>query len=896
MLLIFGLSLDRSSILHDTEAEGGVWYVGPQRFIQLFEGYLGLGANVPNVDYLRVEQFRQLLQADLAQHPNVFYAASFQADPFATAGELLSRRDELMLAGWDFQPVGNLPARLQAMVRLRQLESTTLPPGFADRFDAVYRALLLRKHPIHAIQVQEPSVLITPAWHRMFDRLLQMGVSVTFGTPVAPQASAQTDLGRFQRIIQASGKAEKIPLQGDGSLILVHGKRDTDLAAFAASWLRKHPDQKPCLLLSGTARTLDDALVREGLPSLGLQTVSLARPALQVLKLAPVFLWEPLDPYKTLEFVSLALKPLDEELASRIAQQMAQTPGVFSESWSQMLGQYFAELEAEGKPVQPIREPYRFWFERRRFDSNSTAPKAEALAIFSRVSDWAKQLLRSGEGGISLNILSAQAGRIVELLEALPETTLTRLQLERIVRTIFEPAPLQLRPQEAGSLQTLQAPGATIRPVDALLWWNFSQSEPDYFFSRWSKSERDWLEAIGITLESPALQNQLLVWQRKLPVLQSRHRLILVEPELVEGKQMQAHPLLGALEAGFSNLDAIRFDIDTETGSILSELQPTPVYELLPLQKPGAPPVFIQVPARAKMEVRETESFSSLETLLYYPYQWVFRYKLQLRKSAILGIVDERALAGNLAHRFFELLLREKELLNWSSSAIEGFIDAQAPELLRQEGAVLLLYGREPERVKLIRNIKRAALSLVDVLQRNGWKVKATEESLEGAFEDRALKARADLILERPGELAVVDLKWGGATYRQGLIKNEEDLQLVLYTYLLKQPGAAVHSAYFILEQGKMIARNQLGFRDVQPIQPGVDHEEVHQRILNRVRKTLTWRIEQLSGGRIEVRSSRNFKALEAQYREEAVDMFGLLEMRNEDARFDEYKTLVNLL
>jgi hypothetical protein len=889
--IVFGLGFDYASSHSNMPPEAGVWRLGPQGFVRFFEESMGLGTPADDTAYLRIEQFRQFLQLDLEEQGGAFYQASFLADPFAVAEELLSRRDELLLAGWDFLQDDHTPERLAVLTRLKARE-TGLAPGFADRFDRVYQALGRRHLPVSAVEVQLPADLLPPVWQRLMRKLQGLGVAVTYGENPAPCAPADSDLGRFQRLL--CGTPPTTPLIGDGSLIWIRGKRDTDLAAFIAAWLRKHPEKQPTLLLAGPARSLDNALVLEGLPSLGLQSISLARPALQALKLVPVFLWEPLDPYKVMEFLSLSLKPLDEELALRIARQMAQTPGVFSESWQQMLGQCFATLEAEGGDVQAARAAYRFWFERKRYDSQGSVPKPEAIAIFKYLSEWAYSLLRNGEGAASLGILGAQAARIVELLEALPEHALTRLQLERIVRTIYEPAPIQLRPREAGSLPIASPPAALYESTDELLWWHFAQTEPDYFFSRWSKKERLWLQNHGVETDTPDFQNRLLVWQRKLPVFQTQKRLLLVQPTLVEGKEAQPHPLLADLEAGFGKPDAIHYDMDAGTGLAAPFLHPLPDFQHLPIHVLGKPNAFIKAPPHAKLDLREAESFSSLQTLLYYPYQWVFRHKLQLRQSDILSILDEGPLYGNLAHRYFELLLQHPELSNWSASDIEAFIDQLTPDLLRKEGATLLLYGREPEQVRLVRKVKRAAVRLIDLIQRNGWSVSATEKNLEGQFSNRTLKARADLLLERPGELAVLDLKWSGAHYREALIRNEEDLQLALYTFLLQDAQLTVHSAYYILERERLIARNQAAFREVQAVSPGADQREVCQRILARIEATLQWRTRQLAGGFIEVRSKQTYRELERSYCDQ--DMMPLLEMPTENAPFDEYKTLVNLL
>ncbi|MBK9489891.1 MAG: hypothetical protein IPO07_14785 [Haliscomenobacter sp.] len=364
------------------------------------------------------------------------------------------------------------------------------------------------------------------------------GQGVEIIPPPLQDRMPDTDLGRFQAFL--AGKVGPQPLDHDGTLILLRGKRDTDLGSYLAALLRRNPSFHPCFLIPDKSRTLDEAFIQEGLPSLGIQPASLARPTLQALKLIPNFLWTPVDPYKIMEFVSLPLKPLETELANRIAQQMAQTPGILGESWQVMLGQYFSELEERALKdsnldVREIRQQYRFWFERRRFDVAGSVPKNEVEDIFQYLFIWAKKTLEQKSNNPSLLMLAEQAKQIVDLLQTLPEKELSRLELERIVRTVYEPAPMQLNLREIGSFPYVHQPNALCAPVRELVWWNFTQNEPDYFFSRWYDHERAWLQQLNIPLNSPADQNALLGFQRRHPVWMTQHRLILVIPEVAEG-------------------------------------------------------------------------------------------------------------------------------------------------------------------------------------------------------------------------------------------------------------------------------------------------------------------------------------------------------------------------
>ncbi len=904
MKIIFGLSLDRPVCPLPEWVGDGVHIIGPRKLLLLMEGYLGLQHTVRDMEYLRVEEYRQALRAYVeATDGEVFFRHSFFADPFAVATELLSRRDELLLAGWDFQASESMPDRLVCIAAIeRGIREGRFPlsPGFAERFDAVLQILPYRRCPIDQIELLEPRHLFPVHWRRLLAILEARGIGIAENTALAngidrhPSSDEDSDLKRFQRLLVFGRLGENSRLRGDGSLILLKGRRDTDLAAYFAAWSKRHPDWAPVLLLPDLSGTLDYALVQEGLPSLGLQSASLARPALQALKLLPVFLWQPLDLYRLLEFVSLPIKPLEEELAARIARKLADLPGVMGESWRAMIGEYFRDLESgeyiSQEPLAVIRKQYQFWFERRRYDSAGVAPKEDALEMYRYLAEWAGEKYMKGEGGISLLPLRVQAQRIVELLEALPEPSLSLLELERIVRTIYEAAPLQMREQEKGSFPYAQEAGAIPGSVDSLVWWNFCQGDPAFIFSRWSTKERAYLIEKGACPDGPQRENALLLWQKRRPVLLAQQRLILVLPAFSEGGEMVPHSLLGDLEAGFDSLEPITLDIESPAPQ--RGFPKLPGYVEVPYRQLGQPAPFIRLRQNTLLP-REEETFSSLETLLYYPHRWVFRYALRLRKSAILSIVEDNTLYGNLAHRLFEGLLNQPGMMQWEKADVFGYIARESPGLFAREGSVLLLYGREPARVQFVKKVQYAAWSLVSLIKNNNWEPEGAEMPLSGNFAGLRIHGRADIVLRRGMEKVVLDVKWGGHGYRESLLRNREDLQLALYTELLSGQGPMPYSAYFIVENGRMIARNQLAFQDITPVDPGADHVAIQQEILQRMQATYAWRLEQLQQGQVEVRCAQTEAALNEHYQESLLE---ILEMRKDNGRFEEYQTLINLV
>ena len=906
MHIVFGLALDEEPWPQEPAPMQGVYHAGPAGLLQHLEAWLGCGGVQPMDEYLRIEQYRQLLNAFAATNPEVFYAASLVADPFATSASLLELRDELLLAGWDFSEAVGLPPRLRVLAQLEHelRNNKPLSPGMADRVEQILGLLPHRQHPISEISVLEPEHLL-PVWcKRIWNALAATGVSIHWRPGFNP-IDAQTDLGYFQQVLlQNYGQIarepqvlrSKHPISGDGSLLLVRARRDTDLAGWIASLLRKNQAFKPLLLIPDRGRLLEYALREEGLPGLGLRSASEARPAMQVLKLAPVFLWNPVDPVRVMEFVSLTIKPLDDGLGIAISEQLAQRPGLQGESWGMAVRQYFEEV-AEGRTVpsppvsvEELRRQYRFWFERRRYDASSNAPKSEAVELYSEIQRWAGEHTDQNPG---LLTLKEQAERIVVLLKALPETRLSALELERIVRTVMEPAGVQLSPRDLGHLPYVSRPGAIIDTTQDLVWWNFTQREPDHFFSRWYKPEREWLAVNGVFLEDPTLKNERLLWQRRHPVLAARRRLILVLPDTCDGEEVAPHPLMGDLLAAFSGLDQITLQLNTaHQEGIWHRLFDLPQIETLQSKPLPAPKPFLYLPSGRVLEARERETFSSIESLLYYPYQWVFRYKIKLAKSPILSLSSEDALYGNLAHRIFEQIFAQ-DATGWSREQLDEWFQLNSTTLLAKEGASLLLYGREPERIAFLNRVKQAAWYLIHLLRDNGWKVSGVEVKLEGQFEGFSLYGRADMMLSRGDECAILDLKWSGLTFRSSQIRNEADIQLALYALLAGSEDQPTHTAFYIMEQKQVLARNNGVFREVKPLLPESDHREIHRRMLRRVQNTYRWRIEQLRKGMIEVRCTHTNEELEDYY---GPVMLELLEPMREDARFDDYRVLAGLV
>lgn len=912
MKLYFGLEFDELIQPEIKAPAKGVVRCGRKTLLKTLEAHLGLAGSHDGYEYLRVEQYRQLLLQYQELHPDVFFAKSLEADQFATASELLRRRDELLMAGWDFNPSGHLPPRLQVfaeletMARNAPLSGFTLSTGFADRFAMVMERLDDRIHPFREIWLNEPFELLPVHYQRLLKKLSHTCQRPPIGQLWNPgeETGRKTDLQVFKSLLFAEGKQEKAEARADGSLVVIKSKRATEAAMFVARLLKMNPGFRPTLLIPEKNRLLETALVQEGLPSLGMLSKSLARPTLQLLKLATAFLWEPVDPFKMLEFVTMPLNPLHDQLANALAQELSRKPGINSESWHRAVGQFFSAFENEQPEMaKKARSVYRFWFERQRYDQSKMAPKDDAIEIYRELHRWALSAFEEeGDRYPTLQLLSHQSKRIVELLEALPEQWLTPLDLERIVRTMSEPAPVMFLPRQAGHVPYVNHAGAIAGKLENVLWWNFIETETPHFFSRWYTDEKQWLKTAGVVTDEPSKENDLRLWQQMRPVIGAEKQLILVIPESINGSEAQAHALFADLQAGFKNIGKLIVDLDNwQNVDLLSNSFSVPEKVAFDAEPLPPPRPFLRF-ANSGDILREQESFTSLEALFYRPYIWFFRYKLGWRPSPIQSVIPEYTLKGNIAHRIFERLLKE-DIYGLTKEETDQWVEEEYRRLLNREGATMLMYGKEPDRVAFGNQLKAAAWSLINAIKADGWKVLETEMELEGRFPPKeaeqavALRGIADLVLEKAEERAIVDIKLSGSGRRIEMLKNDDDLQLVLYAHLLSQnSGYWPQTAYFIVDKGQLIARTKDAFGQANAVKPDSEHADTYQAIMEKMEKTWLWRLNQLRQGLIEIRCTDTAPLIEEHYSQEGVNMMELLEPGEADAKFDDYRALIGLV
>lgn len=740
-------------------ATAGESFVGPLGALGQFEAQLGLTGRPPGAG-VRVGEALRGLSATTG-----FWSASLEADSLATARELLRWADRLKLEGWQ----GGGGPRLEALwAALRDVS-----PGPADRLARV-RARRAELPPL-ALEVQWLSDRLPRAWREALDG----AATWTLPGPVIPESNL-----RSARTVGFE------PATNDASLQLIrpHGPLvAADAIASALASERAVPT-----LIIGADPVLDAALRRYGLPTTGASQTPHDNVLGEVLPLVIELGLLPADPNRAMELLSIAEGPVPGKVARRLRRALEQWPAVNSPAWTAQLDAVLKEIEDSAS----LRERLSGLFEG-TVSRTAAYPTRELSQRAVWLQRWLHARLEYATTEEAQTRLRAAVSQVAMFSNLVDRAAVAELSMTQ-VRSFLEEAHGGMAtsaafPAQAG-VRAIDSAGGVVAPIERIVWWNYTRSSsPAVRVPLLTGEELRALAAAGVELPSASELARRRAAQDRRPFLMATGALWLVAPRHeLNGDAATPHPSWDELSARVREARLVSRMV-RET-PLLS--RPVVKTRREPLALPEATPDWNANTALAR---RPKESPSSVEALLGCSLHWVLHYAAGLRGPATATLALDEQLLGTLAH--FVLLERTLRIEHASGDAAA----THALETLRAEGprlaAPLFLPGADAELGKVEQVLRLAAQGLHQLLAA-GWKVVSTEEELSGAAFGTTFTGIPDLVLERDGRRAVVDLKWSGAAYRRRSLEDGTAFQLSGYSFL--QGGAAV--AYFILTTQELLS------------------------------------------------------------------------------------------
>ena len=835
------------------EARAGWECVGPLGFAKRLGRLCGLRGE-PAAQAERISAFAARL-ARLDDGSRSF-SRSRAKDPWGVASFLLGVRDLLRAAGWDGGALGG-SHRLLDVAAAERLEAPGLSPvapGLADVYAQLLTAVEAAPLPEPiAIRVVAGDASLDPIVRRVLVALALRGATVDESESDEASASETTDLGRLQRALLASSGGEPAPaLSNDGTVLVLEADSPFEAAELLAAHARTRPLERWTCVTGRDLVPLEAALARHGLPALGSGERSRWRPALQVLPLRLALAFAPRDPFRAAELLMLPVAPIPWDARRRLLDALVEQPGVGSPAWLAAIEEAVAKEASHGgdRPDRAARSPFDYgrcaayaqgerirerietWFGGTAHDPREGIPAADAIRICESVARWA-----DGRGRAQGDALLLGAARVAR--------TLARMLSEQAAGTRLSPVQLEQLHDlaagdgldgggttgEAGRSAIALDPGAVQPGAEDVVWWGFLDGDTGPAPDPWTASEREALTARGIHVPEPGARRGAEARAWRQPVLAASKRLALVRWRLEGTEPTVPHPLADEIAARFDRAlapctvtsEAVLAGKAAGVGASISDR--APAGEVVPRAILRVPPDLVST---------DRLSPSSLEKLFGCPVAWVLEYAAGLRRRGMARIPSGSRLLGTFAHAILEDLLHGPHKLDLASgtpdeaaaSAGRAFDDRVAAE-----AAPLVARGAEVERHRAREVVCEAARALFGLLKAGGWRVRATEEELAGRFEGAELKGSADLVVEKDGHPAILDLKLARPKYFREKLQNGEGLQIALYSELTrlgasrrapagdKPPpytrggnGALPPAGYFLIGQGELYTVDQGAF------------------------------------------------------------------------------------
>lgn len=784
--------------LGESDASAGEAWVGPGGLLGILETAVGL-AGPP---FSAAERAARLI-APLTSTEG-FWSRSAEVDPFGSARRLLSWRDALVMCGWTGG--GEAPRLAQISALMKQA-----PSGFPDRLVAVNAALARRNPGVRSLTLFAPPDDLARLWRATLRLLEGHGVRVEVSQP--PPAAARGDL--------AAARAAGFVPQGDGSLRLLRPVGVLAAAEEVAAWLASLGNLRGTVVIGGDP-ALDAALRRHGLPTTGAAPSFRDGALLQVLPLVLELAWSPLDPQRALELLSLPASPLPRGLRYRLINALNAWPAVDSDAWRAALEEGVAELEPERRDAIRARLEV-LWSA--AVAHGTPCPTGEIARRANMLREWLYGHAALAPPDVAdWRAAASQCDALLDLLDRAGQDAIPAAQLRRFVEEATRDSAVPSAwPAEAG-LRAVGQPGAVVDPADRVVWWSFDEaSVPGITRLPLSAAERTELATHGCELPDPGREAAAIARRWRRPLEQAAGSLLLVcaERDLV-GKERYPHPLWDELLARVSSSDARRkADAMLRTASLADAVAPARhvSYAVQPLPAPkhtwGIKPGSI---AR-----REKEAPSSAETLLGCSFRWALQYPGQLRGLDSLSLPgpDDARLLGSLFHHILEHLVQKGDLTpEQAEQEATALIDREGPRL----AAPLFLPGAEASRAAVRRTAGLAARELYRLMKDARVRVVASEKEYTGTALGTAFAGRPDIVLGDP--VRIVDMKWGGGSWRLKQLANGTATQLASYSFLLRDGAKAQFPpvAYFILSEQRVLTTGPQSFPGAESVTgPGPD-------------------------------------------------------------------------
>ena len=855
MRIDFASSFDFDDYPHNVSTTNrlsiGHMRLGQKGLLNFFENYLGLYSKEVHKT-VRIRAYEQAIALTLGENPNLYISKSYAIDSWGVANQLLKWRDELVLANYEFDVDNALDVskRLYTLCLVEQ-NANDVPAGRSDKWLKVLETILERKvPPINELHVYEQESHIHPFFKHLFETLERKSIKVIWEE--FTRISNSTDLGQFQKKLSDSS-LPKINAVNDGSLIVLKAFNDNVLAEYIGEMLVDGNQNQPILILPDRGELLETALINRGLPAIGYRTTESNGSIEQLLHLITVFLWNPLNPQKLLQYLSHPIAPIPKGLRVNLATTYSRKSSISSTEWNEKIDDYTNMWPEKSKSVKQNLDK---WFNRPTANISKGANQKDVISLYEDLAKWAGTSSSITDGSDAVKRAFIELGnQCKQLISIVKDFTnedepISELQLNKWIESVDSSYLIERNLNEIGAVPFITEPANLTLRSKSSIWWNFINTDnPVKYAADWTTDELKLLKDKFIHSKE-SIVNQWF-WQQSLAVHMTESKLILCIPDKVKGEVQEAHPLYYDLLQTFSNPDLIdkRIELDKFTGNG----NRTDTIKEYPKKSLPIGSTHWEINPVKEIEKREYESYSSLVKLFYYPHDYFLNYHLGIRETEIPNITISPRLFGNLVHSAVHQLWSDENILDYKTAEIVQKIAHQVKSTIQEEGSILLLPEHEISLSEFSAIATKSIRHLFEEVKKNQWSFLGSEQRHQ-VKDEISILGDLDLVLKRSNdEYVIVDLKWGSFNARREELINEQELQLMIYNNILKANGRKIHLCYYVITKQLFLSRSNEAFSNSRVIRSNKSIDAHNQILWNKMISTYTERYKELNRGKIEV-------------------------------------------
>ena len=886
--------------------------------VNLLELRLGLHyEDMP--EHERTARYYEAMSSYIRSHPDDILAESFRTSGLSTAKAVLSWRDELRMAQWDFDGE-DISRRLASVIAIEDIFRRNSGCDLAGRIHIVTDQVAFQQLDCTDMTVVLPfdPAILKPAVRDLVEALRDRGATVS---PLLQAAAGNDNLG-IVRALLTEGGDNGVTLNENDESFLIWSFPDEHKAG---EYLAAKGDDLADVWINADNKQMDNWLSLMGKQVSGSSMGQCSPQVTQLFIMGLGLFSSPLNVNTLIEWLNMPVHPIDSYSRSRLAETIVSEGGYRNDACRETVRRYidgeFMYLDGEQMklPEEEQKKLRQKDTKKRRhlaevflppFETSGPGISTESLKTFlTELSSWALQrahVLSEEDGNVmwseQLCSVAGMAEALLILAGTVSSETMDFRTLDSWVSSIYRKNQFTHAVAAAGSRDTVDSPARIISIADRTVWLGVEGDSPaplecsflyptekdaltrGHYFSPWKEEDEN-------------AYNQANACNA---LLRTSKQLILVICERRYGELTEKHPLMVRLEQQVANLEAVIRHPRLEAGELR---------EVGEIDNAG---VAAELEFAGAESIRWPDHLSptSIGTLAEYPFDFLMEKLLHIESDENAQMADVKTTMGNVAHAVIEALFAPTEGQRTASpeairARIEGDFEETYARTVDAKGAVLLLAENKLKEKLLHEQLRHCLDILVEILSDNGLKVTGCERYVEedmdlglpqktdadGNVLRRDILGYIDMTLEDgDGHPVVFDFKWTSSKhYYQDLLTENRSVQLELYRHMLTRCAhdSVEKVAYFLMPAGRLYSKEHFNGRHCIQLDPANTDE-----IVQKLRNAIIYRKRQIDGGVIE--TNGGFESLKYVQDTEAMDLFPLIKDEEQgikqENRFSNYQ------